>query len=335
MSKIEEELRAAFARHEAETPASGPVRDRIDFAWVRVKRRRTWQRAVGAAAAVALAVVAVPVAADQFRHRPGPPVADVPTAGPGEPIDVLLLGSDHRRQWAATDQRADTVMLLHLTADRRQVYLVSLPRGGVLPSGEKLNETLMHGFQATRAAVEELTGVEVDATVTVGLPALRAVTGAVGGVRMCLDQPIVAHGDRKAVPAGCQQVGADDVGPLLRGRVELRHGSYDRDAHNRAFLRALAAKVTADGFDLSELRELMAVADDGIEVDGDTLSLLRTAASLSDPELIGIGAPAAEGAREGSRAEAIYPEVGAALFAAIREDRLGEWAGANPGYVDR
>ena len=88
------------------------------------------------------------------------------------------------------------------------------------------------------------------------------------------------------------------------------------------------------GIGLGELQGLLAAAEDGIEVDGDTLALLRLAASLDRPELIGIGARAAAGGAEGSRTEAIYPRVGAGLFAAIRADRVGEWAEANPDYVD-
>ncbi|HWS37239.1 MAG TPA: LCP family protein [Actinoplanes sp.] len=331
---IEDELRAAFARHEADTPAAGPVRDKIDSAWVRAKRRRTWRRTVGAAAVVALAVAVAPAVFGAYRGSgPALPVAGSTTA-PAGPVDVLLLGSDHRQQWEAGHQRADTVMLLHLTADRKQVYLVSLPRGGMLPTGEKLNETLMRGPAVTRAAVQALTGVDIDATVTVGLPALTGITAAVGGVPICLKQGIVANGGRKALPAGCQEIGPDEVRPLIQGRIRLPNGSYDRDAHNRAFLRSLAAKVTADGTGLDELQALLAAAKNGIEVDGDTTSLLRLAASLSAPETIGIGARSAAGGHEGSRTEAIYPEVGPALYTAIREDRLAEWARANPDYVD-
>lgn len=331
---IEEELRAAFVRHEADTPAAGPVHDKINSAWVRAKRRRTWRRTVSAAAVAVLAAAGVPVALGEFRTGPTAGVPAATAVAADGPVDVLLLGSDRRQRWEAGNQRADTVMLLHLTADRKQVYLVSLPRGGMLSSGEKLNETLMRGPAATRDAVRALTGVEIDATVTVGLPALSAITAAVGGVPVCLEQGIVANGGRKALPAGCQQIGPDEVRPLLQGRVRLPNGSYDRDVHNRAFLRALAAKVTAGGTDPGELQDLLAAAKNGIEVDGDTTTLLSLAASLTAPETIGIGARSAEGGQEGSRTEAIYPETGAALFTAIRDDRLAEWARANPDYVD-
>ncbi|MEU4621055.1 LCP family protein [Actinoplanes sp. NPDC023801] len=333
MSRIEEELRATFARHEASTPASGPVRQKIDFAWVRAKRRRAWRRTAGVAAAVVLAGAATPLVIDNLQHREGGPV--LPAAvDPAGPLDVLLLGSDRREGREPGTSLADTVMLLHLTADRKQVYLISLPRGGVLPGGEKLNWTLMRGASATRDAVEGLTGVELDATVTVELRALRAVSAAVGDVTMCVRPGIVAHPGRKAIPAGCHDIGPDEVEPLLRGRWKLPNGSYDRDHNNRAYLRLLAGEAMAGGISLSELQALLTSAGKGLRVDGDELTLLRVAASLDEPELVGIGAKKSA-RREGSRDEAIYPGVGPGLYAAIRDDRLAEWAAANPDYVDQ
>ncbi|MEV0897016.1 LCP family protein [Actinoplanes sp. NPDC049802] len=343
MSKIEEELRAAFERHEAMTPATGPVRQRIDFAWVRARRRRMWRRAAGAAAVVALAGVTVPIVVSESARHAVPAVILPATTGAAAldgPVDVLLIGSDHRAGRSAQTQLADTVMLLHLTADRKQAYLVSLPRGGMLlddgrPS-MKLYETLLRGGpRLTRDAVADLTGVDVDATVVVEMAALRKVAEAVGAVTMCVKQGIPAHSGRKAIPAGCQDIGADEVGPLLQGRYRLTNGSYDRDFNNRAYLRLLAGKVMADGLELTELRALLSRAGSGLRVDGDTLALLGVAASLEKPELIGIGAKSAAGGLEGAKTEAIYPEVGPSLFAALRDDRMAEWVAAHPDHVDR
>ncbi|WP_328464192.1 LCP family protein [Actinoplanes sp. NBC_00393] len=335
MTTIEEELRAAFERHETLTPATAPVRAEIDFAWGRAKRRRTWRRAAGAAAAVLFAGAAVP-AVQAGRH--GDRAAVAPAAMSGS-LDVLLLGSDHRSGRAADNRRADTLMLLHLSADRRKAFMVSLPRDGAVQvdghPGAKLSHTLhLGGPELTREVVEDLSGVEVDATVTVDFRALRAVTEAVGGVPVCVRQGIPAQGGRKEIKPGCQDIGADDVGPLLQGRYRLKSGPYDRDRNNRAFLRALAEKVISQGSELSRLQALLGAAKDGVDIDGDTLALLRVAAALDKPEVIGIGAPTFSTIDKRQMSEEIYPEVGPSLFAAIRDDRLAEWAAANPGYVD-
>jgi LCP family protein required for cell wall assembly len=343
MSTIEEELRAAFERHEAMTPAVGPVRAGIDIAWVRAKRRRMIRRAAGAAVAVLMAGSAVPVILEQWQHGTPP---SVPTAGllsadppPAGPLDVLLLGSDNRIRWQdAKNRRADTVMIIHVPADRSRAYLVSLPRDGEvkLPDGDKskLSETLYFGGPAlTEKVVSGLTGVTFDATVTIDFRALRAVTAAVGGVRMCLPQAIKSTHNGKTYPKGCQQLDGDDVGPVLQARYGMPHGSYDRDHNSQRVLRALATKLAADGTtaDPARVQALIASARDGLEIKGDPGALLRAAASLGSPDAVGIGEHRFQATSSGR--EWIYPKVGPALYAAIRADTLGTWTAANPYFV--
>jgi LCP family protein required for cell wall assembly len=333
MSQIEEELRAAFARHEAMAPAVGPVRARIDLAWLRARRRRLIRRAAGAAAAaVLMAGAAVPVIGERWQHgaSPSPGVADLFPAAPRPDgaLDLLLIGDDNRlRRQDPKDRLADTVMIVHVPADRSLLYLISLPRDGEvgLPGGAraKLNETLLRGGPAlTEQVVTDLTGVDFDATVTIGFRALRAITAAVGGVEMCLPQAIRSVHNGKRYPEGCQHLGADDVAPVLQAR------------NAQLFLRALAAKLTADGTLHSPIRvnELLMAGKDDIEIDGDAGALLGAVARGAG-EVVGVGEPGFQSMGDGR--ERIYPEVGPKLFAAIRDDDLARWSAANPTYVLR
>jgi LCP family protein required for cell wall assembly len=254
---------------------------------------------------------------------------------------VLLIGSDNRIRWQdAKNRRADTVMIIHVPADRSRAYLVSLPRDGEvkLPDGDKskLSETLFFGGPAlTEKIVTGLTGVTFDATVTIDFRALRAVTAAVGGVQMCLPQAIKSTHNGKVYPKGCQQVGADDVGPVLQARYGLASGSYDRDRNTQRFLRALATKLAADGTtgDPARVQALVDGARDGLEIKGDPGALLRAATSLSSPDAIGIGERRFQSLSSGR--ERIYPKVGPALYAAIRTDTLPAWTAANAAFVLR
>jgi LCP family protein required for cell wall assembly len=343
MSPIEEELRATFERHEALTPAVGPVRAGINIAWVRAKRRRLIRRATGAATAVLLAGAVTPVVVQQWQHgsSPSTPTAAAPADEPVPPgpLDVLLVGSDNRTRWNDPhNRRADTVMIIHLPADRSRVYLVSLPRDGEvkLPGGGrgKLSETLHSGGPAlTEKVVATLTGVTFDATVTVDFRALRAVTAAVGGVRVCLPQAITSTHNKKKYPKGCQRLDADDVGPVLQARYGLKDGSYDRDRNAQRFLRGLAEKLSADGTvtDPARIHALFEAARDGLEIKGDPVALLRAAGSLGSAEAVGIGEQTFQGMANGR--ERIYPKAGPALFAAVREDTLAGWTTANPSFV--
>jgi LCP family protein required for cell wall assembly len=282
------------------------------------------------------------MALDQWR----PPTTAVPLAGtsavqepaPATPLDVLLIGDDHRLDWPAGARHADTVMLIHVPADRSRTYLVSVPRDGEvkLPGGEraKLSETLFHGGPAlTEQTVSALTGVDFDARVTLNLRALRAVTAAVGGVELCLPRPVKALTAGRKFPKGCQHIGPGDVVPLLQSRYGLKGGSYDRDRHTQLFLRALAGKLAADGTltDPARMTKLLAVARDGVEVDGDVGALITGAAALRSAEVVGVS-----GTRFASNAagrERIYPGVGPGLYAAIRGDTLQAWAAANPALI--
>ncbi|GAA3963329.1 LCP family protein [Actinoplanes auranticolor] len=343
MTPIEEELRATFERHEALTPAVGPVRAGIEVASVRARRRRLIRRATGAAVAVLMAGSAVPVILDRWHHGSSP---SVPTAeflaaepAPAGPLDVLLLGSDNRLRWPDRNRRADTVMIIHVPTDRTRAYLVSLPRDGEvkLPGGarSKLSETLLSGGpELTGKAVSELTGVTFDATVTVDFRALRAVTAAVGGVRVCLPQAIKSVHNDKTYPKGCQQLTADDVGPVLQARYGLRNGSYDRDRNTQLFLRALAGKLAADGTvtDPARVHALFTAARDGLEITGDPAALLRVAGSLNSPgSPIGISERTFHGMANGR--EQIYARVGPSLYTALRDDTLAAWIAANPAYI--
>ena len=343
MSDIEEELRATFARHESLAPEVAPVRARIDLAWVRAKRRRLARRIAGVTAVVLMTGAAVPVVLEQWRHgAPSPvPLAGevVPTPASAGPIDVLLLGSDNRLRWKDPAERhADTVMMIHVPADRSRTYLISLPRDGEvrLPGGQltRLTETMYQGGPAlTEKIVTELTGVDFDARVTVDLRALRAVTAAVGGVDMCLPEAIKSVHTGKKFPKGCQHVGADDVSPLLQARYDLRHGSYDRERTAQRFLRSLAGKLTGNGTlaDPARLQALVRAAKDGIDIDGDLGALFAGAASLGSAEVVGVSEPSFNGNAVGR--ERIYPKVGPALYAAIRGDALEAWVVSNPRFV--
>ncbi len=342
MREMEEELLATFARHERLAPEIATVRAGIDTAWARAKRRRLARRLAGAAAAVLMAGAAAPVVMDEWRQSApqSPLTGDLPqTRTPAGPIDVLLIGSDERLPGGdPAERQADTVMMIHVPADRSRTYLISLPRDGEvqLHGGRtaKLSETLGQGGPAlTAKIVSNLTGVDFDARVTVDLGALQAVTSAVDGVEMCLPQPVTSVHTGRRFPKGCLHVGADDVSALLRARYDLKYGSYDRDRTTQRFLRALAAKLAGNGTlaDPVRMQTLIQATSDGINLEGDVGALLTGAASLASAEVVGVSEPTFNSTVNAR--ERIYPQAGPGLYAAIRGDTLKAWTSANPRFV--
>ena len=97
-----------------------------------------------------------------------------PARVPGRAQNWLLVGSDRRADqgttgqdaeeplWRYGAQRADTIMLVHLPADRKRIYLVSFPRDATTIQGHgnaKLNAAFSFGGPPLLiATMERLTG---------------------------------------------------------------------------------------------------------------------------------------------------------------------------------
>jgi hypothetical protein len=316
---VEDELRATFARHEAETPPAGQLRDKIKTAVVRRQRRR----AITASAVAVLALgVAVPVGLRTLGATPATPLPAValtqnPAPIPATGLNVLLIGTD--RAVGATAAVARTVLIVHVTADRKHVYLVSLPSTGVVAGGQSLADTYRGGGVAqTRKAVTGLTGLTFGTTVTVAPAAMRAVTDAVGGVTFCA-----------AGGTSCARRGGAGVEKLLGGLG----GKIDAlDETSQSFLIGLAYRLadTKSLGDPAELQHLVTVADhSGLGVDGDLTVLATVAQSLNPAAVVGIR-------RTDEAPSEIYPaDVGQSLYAALRSDDLATWASEHPGYVHK
>jgi LCP family protein required for cell wall assembly len=343
---IEKDLRAAFARHEAQTPAAGPLHASINAQVVRRKRRRLATRAAGVAAIALLGSATAPLA---FGRQAATPVVDLFAAvapAPAGPRNVLVVGVDGDAK--RKERFADTVLIAHLPADRSGIVLVALPRDGRVeipgrPEGRLSATYPMGGAELTRKAVTRATGVTFDATVTVELSAVRRLTDAVGGVPVCLPKPVTSRHTRAVYPAGCRSFTGAEATDLLRQRYGLKEGAYDRDRNGQRFLRGLVERLGANGAlrDPARIVKLVTAAGPGLRVDAGDLGLTgllgligatRTAdvVSISDPQTAPILGKA--GQYEGER---LYPRVGAQLFTAVRDDRLADWTTANPSYVLR
>ncbi len=131
----------------------------------------------------------------------------------------LLVGSDSREELTPEEQaelgtgstagrRTDTIMLLHLPTDGRPA-LISVPR-------DSLVEIPGHGEERVNAAyafggapllvqtLEDATGVAIDDYVEIGFGGFADVVDALGGVEICLDEPVQDDKAHIDLPAGCQ-----------------------------------------------------------------------------------------------------------------------------------
>nr|WP_255526628.1 LCP family protein [Saccharopolyspora sp. HNM0983] len=143
-------------------------------------------------------------------------------------------------------QRSDVVMLVHVSADRSSVGVVSLPRDlwvEVPGAGRnKLNASFgQGGIDALHRTVAALTGVRPDHYAVVGFDGFRALTDAVGGVEVDVDEPS-ATGEHR-FDAGTNHFDGERALAYVRQRSGLEGGDLDRARRQQDVLQALSAQV--------------------------------------------------------------------------------------------
>ena len=108
--------------------------------------------------------------------------------GPGK--NILLLGSDTRSGSEAAQvsgSRADSIMLAHIPADGKGVYLVSIMRDTWVNipgyGAAKINAALNYGGISLQVAtVENLLGIKIDHVAEIEFEGFKALVNSVGGV---------------------------------------------------------------------------------------------------------------------------------------------------------
>jgi LCP family protein required for cell wall assembly len=158
------------------------------------------------------------------------------------PVNILLIGSDKRS--VSENGRSDSFIVLHISADRKNAYLVSFPRDmwvSIPGHGKaKINAAYSWGGSALAVqTIEQLTGAHIDHVVTTDFSDFVGLVDVVGGVTV--DNPVASSNWPKG------PVNLD--GPLAldfsRERYNLPNGDLDRALRQRALLKALALKVAS------------------------------------------------------------------------------------------
>jgi LCP family protein required for cell wall assembly len=219
------------------------------------------------------------------------------------PLNILLVGSDGRNN--AEDQRlggarntfdspprADVQMLLHLSADRTNLSVVSMPRDTLVDiprctdpktgkiyealTGAMANESLARGGPGcTVATWEKLTDIHIDHFIMVDFSGVVSMAGAIGGVPVCVDANIYSkdssgHGSGLRLKKGTTYVQGVQALQWLRtrygfedntdiGRAKAQH------QYMNAMVRQLRANATLGNPD--KLRQLAETATKALTVD--------------------------------------------------------------------
>lgn len=333
--------------------------------------RRRWIAALLALVLLAVAAVAVvnlnragtesqPAASpDAFPAATPSESTPAPVPPPPEPIpelpatamNVLVIGSDSRasaREAAAhtaatgeeMDHRADTLMLVHVPADRRTLYIVSINRDlwVEIPGfgGGKINAGLQYGgIDMTTQTVQSLFGITIDHTLMMDFHGFRLLIDGLGGVDVNIPVPFQStHDTGHVFVAGINHLSGQAALELARERYAFADGDFQRVRNQQVLLRAVLARLTANGalHDVNAVRSLVDFAACCLTVNRgfDPVQAAILAYSLRDLDVNAIGTMTLPTAGSGFIAgqSVLLPDYGAinAVGAALREGRIAELA---------
>lgn len=264
-------------------------------------------------------------------------------------LNVLLLGSDSRDPDGDSGgpYRADTIMLMHLPANQNEAYFISIPRDLWVPipptpdgsaggHNAKINAaTAFGGVPLMVQAVESYTGVLVDHVVLVDFGGFVEVTDAVGGVEMDIEQTITSiHKPNRTFPEGRNLLNGEEALDYIRQRYQFPDGDFTRMRNQQQFLRALMDKAVSSGTlsDPRKLHTFLQTVTETLTVDEEfsMLGMGWRLRNLRGDDLHFLTSPHNGAGRVGDQSVVLSDDAGAAaLYEAIREDRIQEWATAH------
>jgi LCP family protein required for cell wall assembly len=268
-------------------------------------------------------------------------------------LNILMLGSDSRDPDNAAvsaenernpteggDYRADTIILMHIPADRQQGYLISLPRDlwvSIPDNGEaKLNAaTAFGGIPLMVRTVEGYSGVRINHVMLIDFGGFVEVTDALGGVDMYIEETVTSiHGNRRTFEQGNQHLNGEEALDYIRQR-QFADGDFTRIRNQQQFLRALMDKAASSGTltNPGKLNAFLQTATKTLTVD-EEFSLTSVAwdfRHLRSNNLTFLTSPNAGTGTIGDQSVVLSDdEAAAALYGAIQSDQISQWITDNP-----
>jgi LCP family protein required for cell wall assembly len=200
---------------------------------------------------------------------------DRPDPDKGKALNILLIGSDKGKKiqgesqdtsiaedaradkWPAGKYRSDTLMIVHITSNRKYAFLMSIPRDTFTtlydekgqPRGEnKINAAFSeYGPSGTLSTVEHLTNLRMKHLAIIDWEGFKDLSTAVGGVPVTIPKAFYDPKQGIQWEAGKQNLEGKKALAYVRTRYGLLRGDFDRIARQQNFLRALMGKILAKG----------------------------------------------------------------------------------------
>ncbi|MUL39733.1 LytR family transcriptional regulator [Streptomonospora sp. PA3] len=180
-------------------------------------------------------------------------------------LNIMVIGSDVRtgenaQYGAAEGERPDSLIIAHISPNNGRATLVNLPRDLVvdlpacqgdeehpgMPAQRGMINTPMSlgGIQCQWKAVEKITGIHIDHFVSVDFSGFKDIVESVGGVRMCIPEPIDDPKAKLHLEAGEQVLNGEESLGYMRSRYGQGDGTdLSRIKRQQEFLGAMLNQV--------------------------------------------------------------------------------------------
>lgn len=337
---------------EAPAPDSSPSTDTAD-ATSTPTASDTSDSTAGTADTEGATGTAEETAAPSTQEATAAPSTQEETEGPSEepattledgPVNVLLIGTDARDPSSMSGQ-ADTIMLLHLPADRDRAALISFTRDmwvdiPGLGSG-KINSAFARGGTDTLAATVSgmLGGVDIDHTVQANFQGFINLTRWLEGIEVdnqyATTVTVGSTGRQIAFTEGPLRLENTDALIYARQRMGLPLGDLDRTERQRAVMIGIIDRMQERlEDDPAAFPELVRNLHGNVRVTGgldaaDMIGLVPLMAELDPEDTLSLMVPVTGfGTVEGASVNLVDEARTAALGEALREDDLD-------GYVQQ
>lgn len=201
--------------------------------------------------------------------------AEIPNKFGQTAMNILLIGNSGRIDAAdcalahACDDSAataDSMMVLHMAADRSNMTVMSIPRDSIvkLPScaggnTNLVNASLEGGPSCSVETVHELTGLTIDHFIEIDMAGVVTMSNAVGGVQVCVTNNLLDNYSHLKLPKGTSTIEGTQALAWLRTRHAFTN-EVDREKAQHLFMGSLVRKLEANA-SFTHISTLYSVAD--------------------------------------------------------------------------
>ncbi|MGI8578434.1 MAG: LCP family protein [Nocardioidaceae bacterium] len=278
---------------------------------------------------------------------------------PNQPLNILLLGTDdgnskntvadelNSGHWVPGSHRSDTIIIMHVPANRQSVQLVSIPRDswvkvngypGDVNGYSKINAAFSWGGpKLAITTVEQLTHITINHLAIIDWNGFKDLSTALGGVRVYVPATVYDSSQHVTWTKGWHTLQGDQALQYVRQRHGLANGDFDRINRQQNFMRATMSKLLSSAKNPFELTKVVGVITQYLIVDSswdnsEIRSLALSMRNLSSSNVTFLTAPfGSYDTVAGQSIVRLDPTKSQLLFRDLNAGKLSQYLSRYPG----